>query len=161
MNIIEEKTLGHQDLQEGLEIGYSNGLITRITHPVFGDMTEDVANALADESLLAEITREKQELVAAEQRMIAEARKSLGMHESNGGALGYTRLSLHPDVFHFWENKLGPGCWGDEGFVRWFETNFPESRVKYRCKTNSILLPGTDPMPSGTLVNAHGRALDA
>jgi hypothetical protein len=69
--------------------------------------------------------------------------------------LGQLMLRVPPDVWHFWEMKLGRGCWSDKGFLNYMRKHNPELFVKSTTKTQ-VVVQGRK--PSG-IVDQFGRSL--
>jgi hypothetical protein len=44
--------------------------------------------------------------------------------------LGRLRMTVSADAFHYWGRRLGYGCWKDKQFLREFERDNPNVRVK-------------------------------
>jgi len=44
--------------------------------------------------------------------------------------VGRLRMRIDPTSFHYWGQKLGYNCWNDQQFLREYERDTPECRVK-------------------------------
>jgi hypothetical protein len=60
----------------------------------------------------------------------AAVAKALGENRKSVDGLGAPVAEIHPDVYHYWGQKLGYKCWKDKGFIAWLHREFPETRVK-------------------------------
>ena len=61
------------------------------------------------------------------QDMIARA-QPVGQRATDG--LGRVRMAIATDAFHYWGRRLGYACWSDKQFLREFERDNPNVRVK-------------------------------
>jgi hypothetical protein len=59
-----------------------------------------------------------------------QAAAALGTGRRSLEGLGRPRLELDPVVYHYWGQRLGYECWRDAQFVREFERDNPEVRVR-------------------------------
>lgn len=50
-------------------------------------------------------------------------------HKSVDG-LGRLRMRVPADAFHYWGQRLGYECWSDESFLKEYERDNPEVKVK-------------------------------
>lgn len=89
---------------------------------------EELAPSLANQ-VVAEINQIRDEeaiKATVEQAEIArEAGEQKAMDE-----LGRVRLNIHPTIYHRLGQQYGYDCWNDAQFLRDFERDFPEARVK-------------------------------
>ena len=83
-----------------------------ITKEVWGEFAEMYRAELA----VAE--EEQVKLMQAEKRVSGGERKDL--------SFGRVRMKVCPEVFYFWEGKLGEGVWRDKTFLNWIEKRFGE-----------------------------------
>lgn len=67
-----------------------------------------------------------QYLAEERQRQIAAAQPE----KCTIDGLGQTVLSITPDSFHFWGQKLGYQCWKNKQFRREFARDNPDARVR-------------------------------
>jgi hypothetical protein len=86
-----------------------------------------VDHAVVDELCTGRHMRVLQDVEDAKVRQ-AEAAAS-GEHRSIEG-IGRLRLNIDPLYYHFWGKKLGYQCWRDPQFLREFERDNPQCRVK-------------------------------
>jgi hypothetical protein len=105
----------------------------RVIHPEYGDMTEDVARAMA------EIRREDhQRLVRDAERLqteIAAARTGRAVIHK-GFAL---KAEIHPAIFAHWRMREGPGFWKHD--MNWFLKKNPQCRVPLQSANPTIVVP--------------------
>ena len=89
---------------------------------------EELAPSLANQ-VVAEINQIRDEeavKATVEQAEIArEAGEQKAMDE-----LGRVRFNIHPTIYHRFGQQFGYECWNDKEFLRDFERDFPEARVK-------------------------------
>jgi len=80
---------------------------------------------------LSEVFRQEHQvekvLAAVRQRTAARVLGS-GRRAING--LGRPRLEVDTFAYHYWGQRLGYQCWRDEAFLREFERDNPDARVK-------------------------------
>lgn len=70
--------------------------------------------------------------------------------------LGQLVASIPPDVFHFWEKKLGKGCWSDKGFLAYMRKHNPELFVKSHSHKTQVAVSG---FKGGGFVDQFGAPL--
>lgn len=104
-----------------------------VHHPDFGDMTEDVARALA------QLRREDHERLVREaeqrQRAIVQARPGEAvMHKEFAVA-----AEIDPAVVSHWRMRYGPGFWKHE--LKWFLKKNPQCAVKSRPLNPTVVVP--------------------
>jgi hypothetical protein len=87
-----------------------------------------VDNAVIDELCQGRHMRVLQQIEESKENQAAAAREG-GEHRSIDG-IGRLRMNIDPLYFHFWGKKLGYQCWNDPQFLREFERDNPEVRVK-------------------------------
>jgi hypothetical protein len=82
------------------------------------NITKDVWTEFADmyRSELANAEDEQIKLMQAEKRISGGERKNF--------SFGRVRMKVCPEVFYFWEGKLGQGIWKDKSFLNWIEKRF-------------------------------------
>jgi len=51
---------------------------------------------------------------------------------------GEVQMSVRPEFYHYWGQRLGYECWKDEGFVKLFLRDNPECRVRSRSKKTLV-----------------------
>jgi hypothetical protein len=85
---------------------------TNITKELWGEFADMYRSELA----IAE--EEQKKLMQAERRVTGGVRKNL--------SFGRLRMKVCPEVFYFWEGKLGEGVWRDKTFLNWIEKRFGE-----------------------------------
>lgn len=56
--------------------------------------------------------------------------------------LGQMTLSIQPDAFHFWGQRLGYKCWADKQFRREFARDNPAARVRSRPRKTCLRING-------------------
>ena len=56
--------------------------------------------------------------------------------------LGEMTLSIAPDAFHYWGQRLGYKCWGDKKFRREFARDNPAARVRSRARKTMLRVNG-------------------
>jgi hypothetical protein len=66
--------------------------------------------------------------ILAEQEQKAIAAAQPVKHWMDG--VGQHVMSITPEVYHYWRNRLGPGCWANKEFRREFARDNPEVRVQ-------------------------------
>lgn len=77
---------------------------------------------------------------------------------------GRVGMMIHPVSYHYWGQRLGYECWDDAQFVREYQRDNPESRVKTRAGKTSVTvdakLAPAAPKPAAApiLLDAYGRA---
>lgn len=76
--------------------------------------------------------REDHRGVAAAMARINQRRVAaeLGVNRRAMNGLGRVRMEVDSYVYHYWGQRLGYKCWRDENFLREFERDNPEARVK-------------------------------
>lgn len=74
-------------------------------------------------------TQEHFEKVMARLRQ-RQAARELGQDHKSVEGLGRPRLEVDDYAYHYWGQRLGYKCWKDETFLREFERDNPECRVK-------------------------------
>ena len=89
---------------------------------------EELPQSLANE-VINEINRVQDEALVKATIEQAEAAKALGEQQAVD-ELGRQRLNINPTIYHYYADRYGYECWGDEGFIRDFEKGFPSARVK-------------------------------
>ena len=66
------------------------------------------------------------------------------LHGSAGGTvrrlkgIGEAKLNVDAQVYHYWGQRLGYECWGDEQFLREFRRDNPACRVNTRADKVTI-----------------------
>ena len=84
------------------------------------------------DGLLEEIrTGWNMEAVQAEinNRRLGTANSS-GQNRNGIEGLGRLRMEVDPTSYHFWGQKLGYQCWKDKEFLRRYEQQVPQARVR-------------------------------
>ena len=84
------------------------------------NITKDIWGEFANmyHAELANAEEEQVKLMQAERRVTGGRRKNL--------SFGRLRMKVCPEVFYFWEGKLGEGVWRDKTFLKWIEKRFGE-----------------------------------
>jgi hypothetical protein len=73
---------------------------------------------------------------------------AVGEHRSIDG-LGRLRMIIDPTAYHYWGQRLGYACWSDPQFLREYERDNPEVRVKCGgTRIQSGWTPSTIAIPS-------------
>jgi len=121
-----------------IELGVENGMIGKIIHPVYGDITEEVAVELSKLHGLSDITEERCAAAAVEARELAVAAEFMGLNRGGRHALGRQRLRVPAVIYHYWGQRLGYECWQDSGFLKWVERHFEELRVREAKQENRV-----------------------
>ena len=75
------------------------------------------------------LAKEVQTLLKAPRLQDLVAR-SHGIGERSTEGLGRVRMAVTPDAYHYWGRRLGYECWRDKQFLREFERDNPNVRVK-------------------------------
>lgn len=93
--------------------------------------------------LIAEIDFRQQKRVVAAHRAQRLAAKVNGERRfiRSGEVGGEVTMQVHPIFYHHWGQRLGYGCWRDPQFVREFQRDNPEVRVKSRSDKTTIVKP--------------------
>lgn len=73
--------------------------------------------------------REVKTLLQAPENQLRVAQEMNQTHRSIDG-IGRLRMAVASDAFHYWGRRLGYDCWKDKQFLREFERDNPEVRVK-------------------------------
>ena len=68
-------------------------------------------------------------LLKAPETQLRLARENNVEHRSIDG-LGQPRLSITPEAYHYWGQRLGYQCWSDKQFLNEFERDNPACRIK-------------------------------
>lgn len=68
-------------------------------------------------------------LLKAPETQLRLARENNVEHRSIDG-LGAPRLSITPEAYHYWGQRLGYACWSDKQFLNEFERDNPACRIK-------------------------------
>ena len=100
-----------------------------IVVPGFGDMTEDVLREL---QALAPFHHEQ---IRAEQREIATAEQYNDRRHLKFGRL---RMRISDEAYHYWGLRLGFKCWRDKQFLREYERDNPEVRLRSRPRQTTV-----------------------
>jgi hypothetical protein len=61
------------------------------------------------------------------QDMVARAQP---LEQRSIDGMGGVRMAITPEAYHYWGRRLGYACWSDEQFLREFERDNPNVRVK-------------------------------
>ena len=88
----------------------------------------------------------------AQQRVLGE-RRFLQAGDI-GGEVG---LMIHPEVFHYWGQRLGYGCWNDKQFVHEFLRDNPEARVKNRNPNPTVAVAGLSTVGNKRFTKSYGN----
>jgi len=48
-------------------------------------------------------------------------------------------MRVCPEIFHFWEGKLGNGIWKDDAFLKWMEKRFGDL-VKIKSRSANVVV---------------------
>ena len=97
------------------------------------NLTKEVWGALAKvyRTELNNAEREQISLMEAEKRVTGGVRKNL--------PFGRLRMKVCPEVFHFWEGKLGEGIWQDKSFLKYMENRFGEL-IQIKSKSANVVV---------------------
>lgn len=108
----------------------------RVIHPEYGDMTEDVARAMAEIRAEdhAKLIRDAERMQAA----ITAARPGDAYIQKNFAL----KAEIHPAIFAHWRMKHGKEFWKHE--MDWFLKKNPQCRVRSRSQKTTLNL-GTLP----------------
>lgn len=80
---------------------------------------------------LAKAESEQIKLMEAEKRLTGGVRKNL--------TFGRLKFKVCPEVFYFWEGKLGEGIWKDKSFQKWAEKRFGEL-ISIKSKSANMII---------------------
>lgn len=110
--------------------------------------------------------REVLAAVKAPEQQLAAAQAVTRKQWRSMDGTGRLRMVITPTAYHYWGRRLGYACWQDEQFLREFERDNPEVRVKcggtriqqgYRQYVPSEALKAKFP-PAGGPASAAGAA---
>jgi hypothetical protein len=95
-----------------------------------------IAEEVTTEDVLEELNRlDMAQLKIAEiEQQGAAKRRGERFHHLDGEA----QMQVHPKFFHYWGQRLGYDCWNDEQFMREFQRDNPEVRIKSRSRNITI-----------------------
>lgn len=111
----------------------------RVIHPEYGDMTEEVAQAMA------EIRREDNErLVRDAERLQAEIAAARPGRAVINKAFAL-KAEIHPAIHAYWRMREGPGFWKNE--MDWFLKRHPQVRVPLQSAAPKIVVPDLPAKP--------------
>jgi hypothetical protein len=124
------------------------------------NVSKDLTNAIPDE-LLKDFHREivsgwNLQKVKAEHQAKWQAKLNHSGKARTVEGLGQMVARIPPDVFHFWEKKLGKGCWSDKGFLDYMKKYNPELFVKSSSHKTALRVDG---FKGGGLCDQFGKPL--
>lgn len=118
----------------------------QIIVPGFGDMTQDVIRELTSGRLLESVrARVEQNEIAREEAHVQRRNLSFGR----------MRMRVSQEAFDYWGQRLGYECWNDREFLREFERDNPECRVKSAARSTTLRVQGRREAP-GTILDRTG-----
>lgn len=97
--------------------------------------------AVLDQALRKEVDMEQFLARRRQDRIAAE----LGTNRKAMNGLGRVRMEVDSWVYHYWGQRLGYQCWRDPGWLREFERDNPNVRV--RCRGTKEISVGYVPSP--------------
>lgn len=97
------------------------------------NLTKEVWNIFAD------IHRTELRNAEKEQILLMEAEKRVSGGERKNLPFGRLRMRVCPEIFHFWEGKLGNGIWRDSSFLNWMEKRFGDL-VKVKSRSANVVV---------------------
>jgi hypothetical protein len=105
----------------------------RVIHPEYGDITEDVARAMAeirqeDHAALVRDAERLQATIAAGRPGNAVVRKNFAL-----------KAEIHPAVHAHWRMRHGAGFWKHE--LDWFLKRNPQCRVRAEAANPTVVVP--------------------
>jgi hypothetical protein len=86
----------------------------------------------------------------------ARIAREAGEHRSLDG-LGRVRMMIDPTSYHYWGDRLGYQCWKDRAFLREFERDNADVRVK--CGGTKIMVGWTPSVKRFQKVYLEGHSL--
>ena len=110
-----------------------------------GDLSREVINELCTGRKLEEVR------AAKEQLEIAQAQPMRTWMEG----LGQVRMTVSATAYHYWGQRLGYRCWKDKQFLREFERDNPEVRVRSQARKVALRVDGRKAPQPGALVTAN------
>lgn len=93
-------------------------------------------------AVLAELRRgwqAEKTLARVRQARIAEATRRLETCTRPVEGLGQPTMRVTPEAYHYWGNRLGYDCWRDKQFIKEFQRDNPEVRVRTTPRTTTII----------------------
>lgn len=97
-----------------------------------GDISREVVNELCTGRRLEEVRAAKEQL---------EIARAQPMRTWMNG-LGRVRMTITPTAYHYWGQRLGYKCWKDKQFLREFERDNPEVRVRSQSRNIAVRVDG-------------------
>ena len=113
-------------------LGCLHLIMENIVVPGIGDITKEVMDEFKT-GWMMDATKAQ-----INQTRIAQAQTE----RKHLAGVGRLRMQVDARAFHYWGKRLGYDCWRDEQFLREFERDNPEVRVKSRSDKTTILAPG-------------------
>lgn len=114
--------------------------------PKFGDMTAEVIRELQEGSMFNHLA------IRREQRAIAAEEDYTDRRFMKFGRL---RMRITEEAYHYWGQRLGYKCWRDKSFLREYERDNPEVRIRSRPRATTVRHPG---MP-GRVASSQGPVI--
>lgn len=84
--------------------------------------------AVADELVKGRHARDTMTLLKAPENQLRVAQSNAVEWKSLDG-LGAPTLSITPEAYHYWGQRLGYACWSDKQFLREFKRDNPACRI--------------------------------
>lgn len=120
----------------------------QIIVPKFGDMTQEVIRELTSGRL--------EEAVRARAEANAIAREEANLRRFNL-KFGRLRMRVSQESFDYWGQRLGYECWNNPQFLREYERDNPECRVRSAAQSTSLRVQGRrEAPPRGTILDRTG-----
>lgn len=106
------------------------------------DTLREIEGRQAFENLVSDLNRGFMAQVVLAQNQVRQERAQLEASPliANEGNLRPKAVINGPD-YHYWGQRLGYDCWSDEGFVKEYLRDNPDSRVNAKMTRTSILNP--------------------
>jgi hypothetical protein len=105
----------------------------RIIHPIFGDCTKEVEEAL-NEQIAADFAQAERE------RLIIAGKHAGGVKAAADGS--HISMRLPSAVATAWRMREGKDCWKDSGHLKYFKKHFPEFFPKVHTGRTVVSVPG-------------------
>ena len=82
--------------------------------------------------------KQREVMAAIEQRQIAVA----APEKVHVDGIGAHTMSIQPDAYFYWVNRLGHKCWADKQFRREYARDNPSVRVRSRSRKTMVQVDG-------------------
>jgi len=112
-----------------------------------GEVVSRLAEVLKQEHHVEKVMAAVRQRHAA--RDLAENRRSVE-------GLGRPRLEVDTFAYHYWGQRLGYQCWRDEAFLREFERDNPDCRVRARGAKEIQVGYGSCQTPKSRFKKSYG-----